>query len=159
MVRIDHFRGFQDYYSIPYGDKNARGGKWVKGPGWDLFSVVKETFKDKPVIAEDLGFITPSVRRLIKKCGYPNMKIMMFGFEADEISEHAPFTYDHNCVVYTGTHDNDTITAWFKKFKGLGKCDILRDPLDRSRRIDRVKLSRLPNISFLPFSFLLTMCV
>ena len=114
IVRIDHFRGFESYYSIPYGDKNARRGKWVKGPGWDLFRVVKEKYKDKDVIAEDLGFITPAVRRLIKKCGYPGMKIMLYGFELDTVSEHAPFTYDSNSVVYTGTHDNDTITDWFK---------------------------------------------
>lgn len=127
IVRIDHFRGFQDYYSIPYGDKNARGGKWVKGPGWDLFSVVKATFKDKPVIAEDLGFITPAVQRLIKKCGYPGMKIMMYGFETDAVSEHAPFTFDHNCVVYTGTHDNDTITHWFKKALKKEEQDYIRE--------------------------------
>ena len=115
VVRVDHFRGFEAFYSIPYGDKNARAGKWVKGPGWDLFKVVKDNFPSSPVIAEDLGFITPAVHRLIKKCGYPGMKIMLYGFETDCISEHAPFTYDKNCVVYTGTHDNDTITTWFKE--------------------------------------------
>lgn len=115
VVRVDHFRGFESYYSIPYGDKNARRGKWVKGPGWDLFKVVKENFPNNEVIAEDLGFITPPVKRLIKKCGYPGMKIMLYGFETDCVSEHAPFTYDKNCVVYTGTHDNDTITTWFTK--------------------------------------------
>lgn len=126
VVRIDHFRGFDAYYSIPYGDKNARRGKWVKGPGWDLFKVVKENFKDAPVIAEDLGFITPSVHRLIKKCGYPGMKIMLYGFETDCVSEHAPFTYDKNCVVYTGTHDNDTITTWFNKCISSKERDYIR---------------------------------
>lgn len=114
IVRIDHFRGFESYYSIPAEDVNARRGKWVKGPGYDLFKVVKEKLGDRPVIAEDLGFITEPVHKLIKKCGYPGMKIMLYGFETDCVSEHAPFTYDKNCVVYTGTHDNDTITAWFK---------------------------------------------
>ncbi|MCR4989931.1 MAG: 4-alpha-glucanotransferase [Lachnospiraceae bacterium] len=126
IVRIDHFRGFEDYYSIPYGDKNARRGKWIKGPGWDLFRVVKEKFKDKEIIAEDLGFITPPVRRLIKKCGYPGMKIMLYGFETDAISEHAPFTYEKNSVVYTGTHDNDTITDWFKYELGPKDREYIR---------------------------------
>ena len=121
IVRVDHFRGFDEYYSIPYGDKNAKGGKWVKGPGYDLFRTVKEQLGDKPIIAEDLGFITPSVRRLIKKCGYPGMKIMTYGFDPKEDSEHTPYTYDKNIVVYTGTHDNDTITAWFTKI--LKPCD------------------------------------
>ncbi len=115
IVRVDHFRGFDAYYSIPYGDKNARRGKWVKGPGYDLFKAVKESLGEREVIAEDLGFITPSVHRLIKKCGYPGMKIMLYGFETNCVSEHAPFTYDKNCVVYTGTHDNDTITTWFNE--------------------------------------------
>lgn len=115
VVRVDHFRGFDAYYSIPYGEKTARNGKWVKGPGYDLFKAVKEALGERQVIAEDLGFITPSVHRLIKKCGYPGMKIMLYGFEKDNVSEHAPFTYTQNCVVYTGTHDNDTITTWFTK--------------------------------------------
>ena len=113
IVRVDHFRGFESFYSIPYGEPTARNGKWVKGPGYDLFRVVKEKLKDKEVIAEDLGFITPAVHKLIKRCGYPGMKIMIYGFDSQVISEHAPFEYLNNCVVYTGTHDNDTINAWF----------------------------------------------
>ena len=116
VVRIDHFRGFEAYYSIPYGHVNARKGKWEKGPGYKLFKVVKDTFGEKSVIAEDLGYITPAVRRLIKKCGYPGMKIMLYGFNENEVSEHAPYTYDKNCVVYTGTHDNDSITTWFNEY-------------------------------------------
>ena len=116
IVRVDHFRGFDAYYSIPYGDKNAKRGKWVKGPGYDLFKVVKEKLGDRPVIAEDLGFITESVHKLIKKCGYPGMKIMLYGFELDVSSEHAPHNYTKDCVVYTGTHDNDTITTWFNNY-------------------------------------------
>lgn len=114
IVRIDHFRGFASYYTIPYGHTNARKGQWLKGPGWDLFKIVKEEFANNPVIAEDLGFITADVRRLIKRCGYPGMKILIYGFDEDDISEHSPIAFEHNCVVYSGTHDNDTIASWFK---------------------------------------------
>jgi len=114
IVRVDHFRGFEAYYSIPYKDTTARNGKWVKGPGYDLFKTVKEQLGDCPIIAEDLGLITPPVRKLIKKCGYPGMKIMTYGFNPEEVSDHAPFMYEKNCIVYTGTHDNDPITSYFK---------------------------------------------
>lgn len=114
VVRIDHFRGFDEYFSIPYGDKTAKNGEWVKGPGYGLFKKVKKKLGDRPVIAEDLGYITPSVRELIKKCGYPGMKIMTYGFDPEEDSEHTPYTYDKNIVIYTGTHDNDTIKAYYK---------------------------------------------
>lgn len=113
VVRIDHFRGFDEYYSIPYGEETARNGEWVKGPGYDLFKKVKKKLGNKPVIAEDLGFITDSVRELIKKCGYPGMKIMTYGFDPEDDSEHTPYTYDKNIVIYTGTHDNDTINEYF----------------------------------------------
>ena len=126
IVRVDHFRGFDAYYSIPAEDKNAKRGKWVKGPGFDLFKTVGESFKTMPVIAEDLGFITPSVKRLIKKCGYPGMKIMQYGFGVEESSEHAPHNYDKNLVIYTGTHDNDTITAWFNKGIKKKEKDYIR---------------------------------
>lgn len=126
VVRIDHFRAFEAYYSIPYGDKTAKNGKWIKGPGYDLFKTVKETLGDRPVIAEDLGFITESVHKLIKKCGYPGMKILLYGFENGVVSEHAPYTYDHNCVVYTGTHDNDTITTWFNKCLSKEEKEYIR---------------------------------
>lgn len=126
VVRIDHFRGFDAYYSIPYGDKNAKNGKWIKGPGYDLFKNVKEKLGDRPVIAEDLGFITPSVHKLIDRLGYPGMKIMLYGFEGETAGEHDPVTYTHNCVVYTGTHDNDTITTWFKEFLTKEQRDKVR---------------------------------
>ncbi|MCQ2082007.1 MAG: 4-alpha-glucanotransferase [Lachnospiraceae bacterium] len=113
VVRIDHFRGFDEYYSIPYGEETARNGEWVKGPGYDLFKKVKKKLGNKPVIAEDLGFITDSVRELIKECGYPGMKIMTYGFDPEDDSEHTPYTYDKNIVIYTGTHDNDTINEYF----------------------------------------------
>lgn len=113
VVRIDHFRGFDEYYFIPYGDTTAEFGHWEKGPGYDIFKVMKEKIGKKPVIAEDLGFLTPSVIRLVKKTGYPGMKILQFAFDSREESDYLPHNYGNNSVVYTGTHDNDTTMGWY----------------------------------------------
>lgn len=116
VVRIDHFRGFDEYYSIPYGDPTAEFGMWKKGPGFDIFKAIKEQLGEKAVIAEDLGFLTSSVINLVKKTGYPGMKILQFAFDSREDSDYLPHNYDKNCVVYTGTHDNDTTRGWYKTF-------------------------------------------
>ncbi|EOS33375.1 MAG: 4-alpha-glucanotransferase [Lachnospiraceae bacterium] len=113
VVRIDHFRGFDEYYFIPYGDTTAEFGHWEKGPGYDIFKVMKEKIGKKPVIAEDLGFLTPSVISLVKKTGYPGMKILQFAFDSREESDYLPHNYSNNSVVYTGTHDNDTTMGWY----------------------------------------------
>lgn len=113
VVRIDHFRGFDEYYSIPYGDPTAEFGKWEKGPGYSLFKTMKKEIGNKPVIAEDLGFLTPSVLRLVKKTGYPGMKVLQFAFDSREDSDYLPHNYTPNSVVYTGTHDNDTTLSWY----------------------------------------------
>lgn len=113
VVRIDHFRGFGEYYFIPYGDTTAEFGHWEKGPGYDIFKVMKEKLGKKAVIAEDLGFLTPSVLKLVKKTGYPGMKILQFAFDSREESDYLPHNYTCNSVVYTGTHDNDTTMGWF----------------------------------------------
>ena len=113
VVRIDHLRGFDEYYNIPYGDPTAEHGKWEKGPGYDLFRVMKEKLGNKAVIAEDLGFLTPSVIKLVKKTGYPGMKILQFAFDSREESDYLPHNYTKNSVVYTGTHDNDTTVGWY----------------------------------------------
>lgn len=118
VVRIDHFRGFDEYWAVPYGDLTAEGGKWIKGPGYDLFKTMRKKLGKKQVIAEDLGFMTKSVRRLVKRTGFPNMKILQFAFEAGGESEYLPHHYDHNCVVYTGTHDNDTMAGFLKQMPG-----------------------------------------
>jgi len=110
VVRIDHFRGFESFYAIPYGDKTAKNGKWMKGPDMKLF----EKLGKLPIIAEDLGFITPQVRKLLKNSGFPGMKVLQFAFETREESDYLPHNYEKNCVVYTGTHDNDTIIGWTK---------------------------------------------
>lgn len=114
VVRIDHFRGFDSYWFVPYGDKTAENGHWEKGPGIALFNAIKKKLGRKKVIAEDLGFLTDSVIKLVKKTGYPGMKILQFAFDADGDSEYLPHNYSKNCVVYTGTHDNDTTVSWVK---------------------------------------------
>lgn len=113
VVRIDHFRGFDEYYSIPYGDETAEHGHWEKGPGMDLFHALTKEFGRMNIIAEDLGYLTDSVIKLVKDTGFPGMKIMQFAFDSREQSNYLPHTYDKNCVVYTGTHDNDTIQGWY----------------------------------------------
>ncbi len=113
VVRIDHFRGFDEYYAIPFGDPTAENGTWVKGPGYDLFDVMKKEIGKCKVIAEDLGYLTPSVIALVKKTGFPGMKILQFAFDAREESDYLPHNYIQNSIVYTGTHDNDTTLGWF----------------------------------------------
>lgn len=117
VVRIDHFRGFDEYFSIPYGDKNAKNGHWEKGPGMALFHAVKAALGDRPVIAEDLGFMTETVRQLVKDSGFPGMKVLEFAFDARDTgsaSDYLPHNYPRNSVAYTGTHDNQTMTSWFQ---------------------------------------------
>ncbi len=113
VVRIDHFRGFESYYCIPYGAKTARKGTWRKGPGMALFRALQEELGEKlPIIAEDLGFLTAGVHRLLEETGFPGMKVMEFAFDTREESDYLPHNYRHNAVVYTGTHDNDTVMGW-----------------------------------------------
>ncbi len=114
-VRIDHFRGFESYYSIPYGEETAKNGKWRKGPDIALFRALeKELGKDLPIIAEDLGFLTDAVLKMLKKTGYPGMKVLQFAFDSEKESEYLPHNFIKKSVAYTGTHDNDTIIGWAK---------------------------------------------
>ncbi len=114
VVRIDHFKGFDEYYSIPYGEATAVNGTWEKGPGYEFFEKIKKRLGNVDIIAEDLGYITDSVRDLLKKTGYPGMKVLEFAFDSREESDYLPHNYEKNCVVYTGTHDNDTIMGWLQ---------------------------------------------
>lgn len=114
IVRIDHFRGFDSYYAIPAKDDTARNGHWCEGPGMDLFRTLEEKLGKLPIIAEDLGFLTPSVLQLLKDSGFPGMKVIQFAFDSREDSDYLPHNYPTNCVVYTGTHDNDTVLGWMK---------------------------------------------
>lgn len=114
IVRIDHFRGFDSYYAIPAGDKTAKNGEWRKGPGMDLFHALKKKLGKLNIIVEDLGFLTPSVLKLVADSGFPGMKVIQFAFDSREGSNYLPHTYTEHCVVYTGTHDNDTLLGWVK---------------------------------------------
>ncbi len=114
IVRIDHFRGFDSYYAIPAKDKTAVNGEWRQGPGMDLFRVLEQKLGRLPIIVEDLGFLTPSVYQLLHDSGFPGMKVIQFAFDSREGSNYLPHTYPNHCVVYTGTHDNDTCMGWMK---------------------------------------------
>lgn len=112
VMRIDHFRGLESYYAIPYGAKNAVEGRWRPGPGEPFIEALHEAFDRESIIAEDLGFLTPAVRSLLQKSGYPGMKVLQFAFDSREESDYMPHNFSRNCVVYTGTHDNDTMCGW-----------------------------------------------
>ena len=114
ILRIDHFRGFDAYYAIPYGDATARNGRWRPGPGLDFFQVVNEKFGNPDIIAEDLGFLTDSVRKLLRDTGYRGMKVLELAFDSRDPAarDYLPFRYPAHCAAYTGTHDNDTILGW-----------------------------------------------
>ncbi len=112
IVRIDHFRGFDEYFTIDYGEETAHNGRWVDGPKVRLFNKIKMELGNVNIIAEDLGFYTEGVDRLLEETGYPGMKVLQFAFDPSEISCHNPYEYKENSVVYTGTHDNDTVLGW-----------------------------------------------
>lgn len=131
LLRIDHFRGFEAYYAIPYGEETAKNGRWRPGPGMDLFRAVEHALGRQPIIAEDLGYLTEGVRRLLQDTGFPGMKVLQFAFDSREESDYRPHTYPHNCVAYVGTHDNDTALGW------LETCDSV----DRDFAVDYLKLT------------------
>ncbi len=117
VVRIDHFRGFDEYYSIPYGEETAVNGHWEKGPGIDLFRCMEQRLGKHQVIAEDLGYVTDSVRKMVQESGFPGMKVLEFAFDSRDsgsASDYLPHNYAENSAAYTGTHDNETITGWFR---------------------------------------------
>ena len=117
VVRIDHFRGFDEYYSIPYGEETAVNGHWEKGPGIDLFRCMEQRLGKHQVIAEDLGYVTDSVRKMVQESGFPGMKVLEFAFDSRDsgsASDYLPHNYAENSAAYTGTHDNETIAGWFR---------------------------------------------
>ena len=114
IVRVDHFIGFANYYTIKAGSVNARVGRWEKAPGFRLFRQVQKRLPELTVIAEDLGIVSKRVKRLLRYCGYPGMKVLCFGFDSDEANPHFPLNISENCVFYTGTHDNDTVRGWWE---------------------------------------------
>lgn len=121
VLRIDHFRGFDSYYAIPYGSTDAGDGQWHEGPGIRLFEAMEHSIGPQRIIAEDLGFLTESVRTLLRKSGFPGMKVLEFAFDRRDQnnSDYLPYNYTTHCVAYTGTHDNDTIQGWFSSADAL----------------------------------------
>lgn len=117
VVRMDHFRGFEAYWAVPFGDTTARGGKWVKGPGMDFIQTVKQALPNLRLIAEDLGYLTQEVLDLRDDSGFPGMKVLEFAFDSREPSDYLPHNYTANTVCYTGTHDNMTMRQWFETAK------------------------------------------
>ena len=134
VVRVDHFRGFDEYYSIPAGSETAIHGTWEKGPGIEVFQKMQEKFGKLDIIAEDLGFLTPSVLKLVKDTGFPGMKVLEFAFDSREESDYLPHNYTTNCVVYTGTHDNNTIRGWYEEM----------DEADRQLSVDYMNNAHTP---------------
>ena len=120
IARIDHFRGFAAAWEIPGGDQTAERGRWVEAPGRELFASIRDKLGELPIIAEDLGVITPDVAKLRDDSGFPGMRILQFGFSSDVNNVDLPHNYHRNVVVYTGTHDNDTTVGWFKSVAGKG---------------------------------------
>lgn len=132
LVRIDHFRGFKAFWSIPYGDETAINGKWVKGPGVKLFNKVKDELGEVNIIAEDLGLLTQEVIDFLKETGFPGMKVLQFAFSRDYESQYVPHNHIKNCIVYTGTHDNDTFLGWFQDEKNKGDVEYAKEYLKLS---------------------------
>lgn len=125
LLRLDHFRAFDSYYAVPYGRRDARIGEWRKGLGYEFFE--RLNLLDSGIIAEDLGDINENTRLLIEKTGFPNMKILQFAFNTDSHNEFLPFNYrSNNCVVYTGTHDNNTVKGWYRKASWKEKANLFR---------------------------------
>lgn len=153
VVRLDHFRGFHDYWSVPFGASTAAAGHWEAGPDLDLFRAAKKKLGKLDVIAEDLGLLSDGVVKMVKKSGYPGMKIIEFAFDSDNKNPYLPFCYDHNCVVYTGTHDNDTAAGWLKSIDRRTRQHLnryaghrVRDP----RELIRMAMASTADLCIIP---------
>ena len=155
VVRIDHFRGFDEYWFVPYGDETAQNGHWEKGPGFDFFSAVQKKLGDRQMIAEDLGFLTEDVKKLLERTGFPGMKVLQFAFGSGEQNIYLPHNYTENCVVYTGTHDNDTTMGWLKTIPSYEK-EYLKKYLNAKTDKDllwgmiRLALSSVAKVAVIP---------
>ena len=161
IIRIDHFRGFAAYWSVPYGEKTAVNGKWIPCPGKELFEYIRQEFGEIPIIAEDLGVITDDVEELRDSFGLPGMKILQFAFDSSEANDYIPYNFTKNCVVYTGTHDNDTIKGWFEKAKPEDRKYVL-DYMDSSEKdictdFLRLAWASVANTAIVPMQDLLSL--
>ena len=135
VIRIDHFIGIVNYYAVPYGDKTAMNGTWLKGPGKKLIKAINQSRQNSDIIAEDLGLVTPEVTRVLKKSGYPGMKLMISAFDGNPSNESLPHNFEKNCVVYGGTHDNETLAGFFSGQKGKS-VNFAKSYLDVGKKDD-----------------------
>jgi 4-alpha-glucanotransferase len=124
-IRIDHFRGFEAYWSVPHGEKTAMNGTWIEAPGQAFFTALREKLGTLPILAEDLGVITPAVEALRDDFGFPGMKVLQFAFGSDPGNAFLPFNYPRNCLVYTGTHDNNTTLGWFNSLDDWERRNLM----------------------------------
>ena len=160
VTRIDHFRGFDAYWAVERGQETAMYGEWIKAPGTALLDLINQKFGDLPIIAEDLGVITPEVVALRDRYEFPGMKILQFAFGAGPGDPFLPFNYDRNCVVYTGTHDNDTTVGWFNQLSNYERDEVLRylgciDPPGIHWSLIRMGWMSIANIAIVPYQDLL----
>lgn len=159
IIRVDHFRGLSAYWAIPFGDETAINGEWIDAPGKQLFDTLLCKLGDLPLIAEDLGAITPEVEQLRDTFDFPGMKILQFAFDSDEANEYLPHTYIKNCIAYTGTHDNNTVRGWWNSTTEENKQHVL-DYLNCSENdvcwtLIRAVWSSVANITIVPLQDLL----
>ena len=127
VIRIDHFRGFESYWAVPYGETTAKNGRWVKGPGMALVGVLTGWFPQLEFIAEDLGYPTPEVAQLLRDSGLPGMKVLEFAFDSRDTgsaSDYLPHNYPVNSVAYTGTHDNETLVSWYQTITSAERARV-----------------------------------
>lgn len=155
-IRVDHFRGFEAYWSVPQGEETAMNGTWVKAPGETFFKVLKDRLGSLPILAEDLGVITPEVEALRDRYEFPGMKVLQFAFGSDPGNVFLPFNYPRNCLVYTGTHDNDTTVGWFEKLGGWERDNLLIhlgcvSPMGIHWDLIRIALNSVANLAIIPF--------
>ncbi len=155
VVRIDHFRGFDEYWFVPYGDETAKNGRWCAGPGFELFKMMKKKLGDVQVIAEDLGFLTESVLQLVEDTGFPGMKVLQFAFGGDSENAYLPHNHKKNSIVYTGTHDNETTIGWYENLNDWTKghvnkyLDITKED-DINWKFIRVALASVADTAVIP---------
>ncbi len=126
LVRVDHFRGFEAYWQVPAGEENAINGEWIKGPDAEIFEKIRSTLGSLPILAEDLGIITPEVEQLRDRFEFPGMRILLFAFDGDPANNYLPHNYVSNCVVYSGTHDNDTALGWWMQASSKEKQQLAK---------------------------------
>ena len=155
VMRIDHFRGLESYFAIPYGAKTAIDGRWKPGPGKAFIDMVEKTVHDASIIAEDLGVITDEVRELLKYSEYPGMKVVQYAFGDKEVVDYIPYKYEANSVAYTGTHDNDTVKGWCKSAPRETICEAMdymgiRRKRDIPLGIIRLALESASNLAIIP---------